>query len=153
MTGQWMGFYWKDKKDQVGAAHGPFVHGTYTHQLFARRGQIPASLDPGEEDRWTTFTMPLRKPETLPVPFDFIRFLTSSITFMAHLSDVSVYLDGKRLSRLRKNRGIPTPIGLRKGLKSESTKGTMRVTDITMMRMAFIAHIDQIAVTEPSYSA
>ncbi|KAI0083802.1 hypothetical protein BDY19DRAFT_975723 [Irpex rosettiformis] len=124
--GQWMGFYWKDKKDQ----------------LFARRGNIPASEDQGE-DRWTTFTMPLRKPETLPIPFDFIRFLTSSITFMAHLSEVSVFLDGKRLARLRKSRGLPKSIGLRKGLKAETAKGMMRVTDVNVMPLIIRAEIMQ----------
>jgi len=122
--GQWMGFYWKDKKDQ----------------LFARRGKIPLSTsDSDEESRWTTFTMPLRKPEPLPTPFDFIRFLTSSITFMAHLSDVSVYIDGKRLARLRKDRGVPKSIGLRKGLKADSAGSMMRVTDVSMMRMYLAA--------------
>ena len=87
-----------------------------------------------EEDRWTTFTMPLRKPEPLPTPFDFIRFLASSITFMAHLSEVSVFLDGKRLARLRKDRGTSKSIGLRQGLKPESANGMMIVTDVSRMR-------------------
>ncbi|KAI0342553.1 hypothetical protein BDW22DRAFT_1484759 [Trametopsis cervina] len=123
--GQWMGFYWKDKKDQ----------------LFARRGQLPSTE--GDEGRWTTFTMPLRKPETLPIPFDFIRFLTSSITFMAHLAEISVFFDGKRLARLRKDRGLPKSIGLRKGLRPQTSKKMMRVTDVSVMPLSIKADIMQ----------
>lgn len=81
---------------------------------------------------WTSFCMPLREPGPIPTPFDFIRFLASSITFMARLSEVSVFFDGKRLAKLDKTRGIPRAIGLRKGLKPETQKGTMRVTDISV---------------------
>ena len=87
--------------------------------------------------------MPLRKPEPLPIPFDFIRFLTSSITFMAHLSEVSVYFDGFRLARLRKDRGVPRSVGLRKGLKAESARGMMRITDVSMMRTRSITLFNQ----------
>ncbi|KAI0701855.1 hypothetical protein BC835DRAFT_1435271 [Cytidiella melzeri] len=132
--GQWMGFYWKDKKDQ----------------LFARRGKIPVASDRHEDDRWTTFAMPLRKPESLPTPFDFIRFLTSSITFMAHLSEVSVFLDGKRLARLSKGRGVAQSIGLRKGLRPETANGLMRVTDVSMMPLSIKAEIMQWVYTAGS---
>ncbi|KAJ3549086.1 hypothetical protein NM688_g5219 [Phlebia brevispora] len=124
--GQWMGFYWKDKKDQ----------------LFARRGTIPADKSP-ESDKWTTFTMPLREPGPPPTPFDFIRFLASSITFMAHLSEVSVFFDGKRLARLRKDRGVPRPLELKPGLKRETPKSLMRVTGVSSMPLSIRAEIMQ----------
>ncbi|KAL4253718.1 hypothetical protein ABKN59_003690 [Abortiporus biennis] len=107
---QWMCFYWKDKKDQ----------------LFARRGLIPG--EDNEIDKWTTFAMPLREPAPMPVPFDFVRFLASSITFVAHLSDVSVWFDGKQLAHIQRERGVPKPLRLKPGLKPDSSKGTMRVT-------------------------
>ncbi len=78
--------------------------------------------------------MPLREPGPPPPPFDFIRFLTSSITFMAHLTEVSVFFDGKRLARIRKERGVPRLLGLRKGLKAETPKRLMRVTRVTVTR-------------------
>lgn len=78
--------------------------------------------------------MPLREPGPPPTPFDFIRFLASSITFMARLSEVSVFFDGRRLARLRKDRGVPKPIGLRGGLKTETPKGTMKVIRVNVMR-------------------
>ncbi|KIP09762.1 hypothetical protein PHLGIDRAFT_102310 [Phlebiopsis gigantea 11061_1 CR5-6] len=109
---QWMGFYWKGGKDQ----------------LFARRGKLPEA----ERSEWTAFTMPLREPVPLLTPFDFIRFLASSITFMARLSEVSVFFDGKRLANLKKDRGIPRPLALRKGLKPATAKGTMKVASVSV---------------------
>ncbi|KAJ7647485.1 hypothetical protein FB45DRAFT_893565 [Roridomyces roridus] len=110
---QWMGFYWKDSKDQ----------------LFARRGTLP----PSEEDPsriWTSFEMPLRQPIPMPVAFDFTRFLASSITFMTHLAEVSVYFDDKRLVRLKKETGIPKALAVPKGLQSRSGLGMMQVTGV-----------------------
>ena len=112
--GQWMNFYWKDKKDQ----------------LFARRG---ARKDV-TEDPWTTFQMELREPAPIPQPFDFTRFLASSITFMRHLLDVSVFLDDKRLSRLTKTPGSPKPLALPKSLKPSSPLNTMNVNALQTTR-------------------
>ncbi|KAF7792228.1 hypothetical protein EIP86_003262 [Pleurotus ostreatoroseus] len=125
-VGQWMGFYWKDKKDQ----------------LFARRGNIPPE-ESSEPDKWTTFTMPLREPGPAPTPFDFVRFLASSITFMNHLSEVSVFFDGRRLARLHKERGVPRPLALKPTLKRETPKGTMRVSGVSVMPLSIKAEIMQ----------
>ncbi|KAF9562769.1 hypothetical protein CPC08DRAFT_749290 [Agrocybe pediades] len=111
---QWMAFYWKDKKDQ----------------LFARRGML--SDEDGDPDirKWTSFTMSLREPAPIPIAFDFTRFLTSSLTFMTYLREVSVYFDDKRLVKLRKVSGIPQDLGIPKGLKNRSPSGTMLVDGI-----------------------
>lgn len=108
--GQWMGFYWKDKKDQ----------------LFARRGKIPSA----EDDPWTTFEMSLREPVAIPRAFDLTRFLASSITFMAHLCEINVYLDDQRISRLTKDPGLPKSIGIPKGLKCNSPRNLMQVKEM-----------------------
>ncbi|CDO69004.1 hypothetical protein BN946_scf184834.g11 [Trametes cinnabarina] len=121
--GQWMGFYWKDKKDQ----------------LYARRGNLPHS----SEDPWTTFEMGLREPTPIPPPFDFTRFLASSITFMRHLLDVSVFLDGNRLSRLTKAPGIPKAVGIPKGLKPSSPLNTMQVAGINVTPLSIKAEVMQ----------
>ncbi|OCH90810.1 hypothetical protein OBBRIDRAFT_834709 [Obba rivulosa] len=121
---QWMGFYWKDKKDQ----------------LFARRGNLPPST---ANDPWTTFEMPLREPGPIPKAFDFTRFLTSSITFMAHLNEVSVYLDGQRLAKLTKAPGVPKSIALPSGLKSQSPMSTMRATSIQTTPLHIKAEVIQ----------
>ncbi|KAJ6558581.1 hypothetical protein DFH09DRAFT_1037162 [Mycena vulgaris] len=110
---EWMGFYWKDNKDQ----------------LFARRGPLPPKTSE-DSTVWTSFEMPLRQPAPMPVPFDFTRFLASSITFMAYLSEVSVYFDDKRLVRLRKESGVPKVLGIPKGLQSRSRLGMMNVTGV-----------------------
>ncbi|KAI9511382.1 hypothetical protein F5148DRAFT_1172037 [Russula earlei] len=111
--GQWMNFYWKDKKDQ----------------LFARRGTVPPSID-NVADPWTTFQMTLREPGPIPPAFDFTRFLVSSITFMTHLSEVSVYFDDKCLVRLSKVSGVPKEVPMLKGLKSTSHESMMNVRSI-----------------------
>ncbi|CCM02906.1 uncharacterized protein FIBRA_05020 [Fibroporia radiculosa] len=108
--GQWMGFYWKDKKDQ----------------LFARRGKLPSA----DTDVWTTFEMSLREPAPIPRAFDLTRFLASSLTFMTHLREVSVFLDDRRISRLNKNAGSPNSVGIPQGLKNLSLRGIMQVKDI-----------------------
>lgn len=109
-----MNFYWKDKKDQ----------------LFARRGgRKDATNDP-----WTTFQMELREPTPIPQPFDFTRFLASSITFMRRLLDVSVFLDNKRLSRLTKSPGSPKALSLPKGLRPSSPLNTMTVNGLQITR-------------------
>ncbi|KAI0822620.1 hypothetical protein BC628DRAFT_1388241 [Trametes gibbosa] len=121
--GQWMGFYWKDKKDQ----------------LFARRGKLPDSV----EDPWTSFEMSLRELAPIPPPFDFTRFLASSITFMRHLLDVSVFLDDKRLSRLTKAPGAPKMVGIPKGLKPSSPLNTMQVNTIQTTPLSIRAEVMQ----------
>ncbi|KAI0646791.1 hypothetical protein C8Q79DRAFT_956470 [Trametes meyenii] len=121
--GQWMGFYWKDKKDQ----------------LFARRGRLPESPD----NTWTTFEMGLREPAPIPPPFDFTRFLASSITFMRHLLDVSVFLNDKRLSRLTKAPGAPKALSIPKGLKPSSPLNTMQVNGIQSTPLSIKAEVMQ----------
>ncbi|KAL5520611.1 hypothetical protein ACEPAF_2612 [Sanghuangporus sanghuang] len=106
---QWMGFYWKDKKDQ----------------LFARRGTLP------EPSQWTTFEMVLRDSAPMPSAFDLTRFLTSSITFMVHLREVTVYFDGRNLARLTKDPGSAVSVSLPRGMKSSSPFSTMHVKTIS----------------------
>ncbi|CAL1709408.1 unnamed protein product [Somion occarium] len=119
---QWMGFYWKDKKDQ----------------LYARRGTIPEASEP---DPWTSFTMPLREPVPMPTPFDFVRFLTSSITFVAHLTQVSVLLDGKLLAKIRRERGVPRTLNMKPTLKPDSSKRTMRVAGVEVTPLHIKAEV------------
>ncbi|KAG6857275.1 hypothetical protein H0H87_007108 [Tephrocybe sp. NHM501043] len=126
---QWMGFYWKDKKDQ----------------LFARRGQLPSS--DGDRSPWTTFEMALREPAPIPVAFDFTRFLTSSITFMNYLSEVSLFLDDKCLARLKKTPGIPKELGLPKGLQTSTSSGIMSVKDIKCIPLHIQAEVMQWVYT------
>ena len=78
--------------------------------------------------------MTLREPGPIPPAFDFTRFLVSSITFMAHLSEVSVYFDDKRLVRLSKDSGVPREVPMLKGLKNISPDGMMTVRSVQTIR-------------------
>lgn len=78
--------------------------------------------------------MTLREPGPIPPAFDFTRFLVSSITFMTHLSEVSVYFDDKRLVRLSKDGGVSKEVPMLKGLKATSPEGMMNVKSIQTMR-------------------
>ncbi|KIM21061.1 hypothetical protein M408DRAFT_112189 [Serendipita vermifera MAFF 305830] len=82
---KWMGFHWKDGKDQ----------------LMARRGNLPEISD---RDLFTTFTIPLRQPGPLPdAPLSIIRFLASALPFMNTLATFELFLDGILLASLQKN--------------------------------------------------
>ena len=102
-------------------------------QLYVRRGTIPASVD-DVVDPWTTFQMTLREPGPIPPALDLTRFLVSSISFMTHLSEVSVYFDDNRLVRLSKDRGVSKELPIPKGLKGTSSEGMMDVKSIETMR-------------------
>ncbi len=99
-------------------------------QLFARRGQLPT---PGDE--WTSFEMNLREESTLPPVHDLSKFLTSSITFMTSLMEVSVHLDDKRLIRLTKGASkSPSVENIPRGLRATSAAGIMTVKEIRRTR-------------------
>ena len=125
-----MGFYWKDKKDQVRSPLSFHPHGPMdsSFQLFARRGTLPAEGD--SPNQWTSFEMPLREAAPIPGAFDFTRFVASSITFMTHLSEVSIYFDDKRLAKLTKAPGVPRTLEIPKGLKRSSVEDIMKVSGI-----------------------
>lgn len=100
-------------------------------QLYARRGNLPPTPEPNV---WTTFEMPLREPSPMPTPFDLIRFLTSSITFMTHLNRVSVFLDDKRLARLEKTADVSRILLVPKGLNPRTEGGMMTIANISSTR-------------------
>lgn len=119
---QWMGFYWKDGGDQ----------------LFVRRGQVPEEQ---QADDWTTFDMPLREPGPIPNAFDLTRFLTSSITFMSHINEVSIFFDDIRLSHISKAAGAEKSLGIPKGLRPRSVGGTMTVRSVTSRALHIKAEV------------
>jgi hypothetical protein len=126
-----MKFYWKDKKDQVNHFYTPYLNVMLTKlsQLYARRGSVGDAAD-----GWTTFQMTLREPGPMPPAFDFTRYLVSSIAFMTHLFEVSVYFDDKRLVKLSKDCGVSKEVPVLKGLKGTSPQGMMNVKSIKTMR-------------------
>jgi hypothetical protein len=78
--------------------------------------------------------MTVREPGPIPPAFDFTRFLVSSITFMAHLSEVSVYFDDKQLVRLSKDTGMPRDVPMLKGLNNICPDGIMTVRSVQTVR-------------------
>ena len=78
--------------------------------------------------------MELREPAPIPAAFDFTRFLVSSITFMAHLCEVSVYFDDKRLVHLTKDSGNPKQLAIPRNLRSASMMGFMNVKGLKSTR-------------------
>jgi hypothetical protein len=131
LPGKWMNFYWKDNKDQVSHVYTPHFNVVLTElsQLYIRRGTVGRAVD-----AWTTFQMTLREPGPMPPAFDFTRFLASSIAFMTHLSEVSVYFDDKRLVKLSKNCGVSKKVPMLKELKGMSPEGMMNVKSIKTTR-------------------
>ncbi|KAF9219018.1 hypothetical protein BS17DRAFT_468537 [Gyrodon lividus] len=80
--------------------------------------KIPVLLDVRTvtRDLWTTFKMPLREAAQMPPVSEFIQFLASSITFMVHLKDVTVFFDHHPVGQITKSLGqsqaIPIPTEL-----------------------------------------
>ncbi|KAG8933600.1 hypothetical protein FRC02_011522 [Tulasnella sp. 418] len=110
---KWMGFYWKDNKDQ----------------LYTRRGDLssPPSIGPSGAP-WTSFDMPLREASPLPgLPADIARFLATSLTFMTNLRDVSMFFDDHRLARIQKDVGVSKSLIMPSNLKTKSPQGIMEV--------------------------
>lgn len=111
-----------------------FPHFNAEAQLFARRGPLPDS-DALTSREWTTFSMSLREPAPIPVAFDFTRFLTSSITFMRQLCEISVYFDDKCLVKLTKSTGVPRDLGIPKGLNNRTPSRNMTIENVQSTRM------------------
>ncbi|KAF8523641.1 hypothetical protein JB92DRAFT_3140729 [Gautieria morchelliformis] len=128
---QWMGFYWKDKKDQ----------------LFARRGALPESSDSDPYRQWTTFEMGLREAAPMPSAFDFVRFLTSSITFMTHLDEVTVWFDGRRLAKLTKDKGVTKELPLPAGLRNTSDGKMMSMRQVKTTSLNISAEVLRLVYT------
>jgi len=99
-------------------------------ELVARSGDLPSQTN----DPWTTFEMDLREPAPIPPVLDFTRFLVSSITFMAHLHEVSIYFNNKRLVHLVKNTGTPKQLTVPRGLRPTSPVGFMNVKGLKATR-------------------
>ncbi|KAI6041582.1 hypothetical protein EDC04DRAFT_1265243 [Pisolithus marmoratus] len=126
--GHGMQFYWKDNKDQ----------------LHVRRGDLPSK---GNSDLWTTFEMTLREPGPIPPAFDLMRFLASSITFMVHLNDVSVYFDHFRIGHLTKSTGLPRNLDIPKGLKKSSSLNIMHIQNIQSHQIRIEAEVMRAVYT------
>lgn len=128
---KWMGFYWKDGKDQ----------------LLARSGDLPpgssasATAEPTSTGNpWTTFTMALREPTPLEGPLDFARFLVTSLTFMRTIKRVDMVVDDIKVLEVRKDIKGKTGVS-RPGLNTTSTNAMMRVASVDATTMVITARV------------
>jgi hypothetical protein len=94
---------------------------------------------PEDDPRWTSFPIPLRLPAPVPSPPDLVRFLTSSLTFMARLWSVSVILNGKLLAKVTKSVGEKRDLGVPRGLKITGIGegGIIRINGVSETRKSF----------------
>ena len=127
---KWMGFYWKDGKDQ----------------LLARSGDLPpealssSSPSPSTGHLWTSFTMGLREPLLLEGPLDLARFLITSLTFMRTIKRIDMLVDDVRVLEVEKSiKGKQRVI--KKGLRTTSSAGIMSVLSVDATGMSITANV------------
>ncbi|KIY74271.1 hypothetical protein CYLTODRAFT_416120 [Cylindrobasidium torrendii FP15055 ss-10] len=124
---QWMGFYFKDNNDQ----------------LFARRGALPES-----EGQWTSVDLKLKDVNYSRDALrghglhDLARFLSSSITFMRTMSQVSVFVDGRRLIRIQKaSPEPPMKVTIPKHITRTTPQGVMTIKSVEQSSLLINAEI------------
>jgi hypothetical protein len=127
---KWMGFYWKDGKDQ----------------LLARSGDLPASTVMPEPTStghpWTNFTMTLREPTLLEGPLDLARFFITSLTFMRTMIKVDMLVDDIKVFQVSKRIKGKEKVS-KKGLRNASATGMMTVTGVDATGMVIEAKVMQ----------
>lgn len=127
---RWMGFYWKDGKDQ----------------LLARTGDLPPSASTsiaGSSSTghpWTSFTMSLREPTVLEGPLDLARFLITSLTFMRTMKKIDMLVDDIRVLEVEKSIKGKERVG-KKGMKTTSSAGMMTVMGVDVTGMSITAKV------------
>lgn len=130
--GRWMGFYWKDGKDQ----------------LLARSGDLPPepSASLAEADRtstghpWTSFSMNLREPTVLEAPLDLARFFITSLTFMRTLKKIDMVVDGVKVLEVQRSLKGKERV-TKKGLKTTSSNGMMTVMGVDRTGMVIMVKV------------
>ena len=70
----------------------------------------------------------------MPEAIDFMRFLATSITFMVHLKDVRVVLDGRCIGRISKFPGLVESVDLPIEFKHSSPSKMMAVNKLERHR-------------------
>ncbi|KAI6022005.1 hypothetical protein EDC04DRAFT_2937394 [Pisolithus marmoratus] len=104
------------------------------NQLYYRFGDLPKTTTKG---LWTTFKMPLREDAPMPPFSELIQFLASSITFMVHLKDVTVFFDNRPVGQIIKSVGQSQAIPIPSELERSSPEKIMFVESVRQYRKSF----------------
>ncbi|WVF71489.1 hypothetical protein IAT40_006295 [Kwoniella sp. CBS 6097] len=129
---KWMGFYWKEGKDQ----------------LLARSGDLPSSASSSTAEPsltgnpWTSFSMGLREPALLEGPLDLARFFVTSITFMRTVKKIDMLVDGVKVLEVEKSIKGKNSV-MKKGLKNNSVGGMMTIMGVDATGMIITAKVMQ----------
>jgi hypothetical protein len=129
---KWMGFYWKDGKDQ----------------LMARSGDLPPSASTSGHtstlsgNPWTSFTMNMRDPSVLEGPLDLARFLVTSLSFTRSIKQVDMVVDDIPVLEVSKTVKGKERVGV-KGMRDTSTGGMMKVKSVDATGMVITAKVTQ----------
>lgn len=109
-----MGFSWSTKNPD---------------QLVTRKGTNPSPSS------WTTFVMDVRSPSPIPPPFEFSRFLATSLAFTTQIKVLSLYFDNHLLCKLEKKLAPP-----------QTLTPPSNLSALAPMQMMKIVAVDQTSV-------
>lgn len=73
----------------------------------------------------------------MPAASEFMRFLASSITFMVHLKDVTIFFDHDRVGQIKKSLGQSQAIPILAELEQRSPEKNMIVKSVHQYRNSF----------------
>mmetsp|Transcript_24134 Transcript_24134/g.59049 ORF Transcript_24134/g.59049 Transcript_24134/m.59049 type:complete len:1833 (-) Transcript_24134:1433-6931(-) len=102
--------------------------------------------DKQRDTKWTTFVLPSRDPYTLPSLVEFGEFLCASLTFTKNLSEIRVFVNGKkRLTIVKTQIQEPTPVQIQTssswwktdGALTESPQGLFSLKDENSLLESF----------------
>ncbi|KAG1813853.1 uncharacterized protein BJ212DRAFT_1364045 [Suillus subaureus] len=98
-------------------------------QLFVKKEQLNCDCD-----GWTVIEMELKQESTTPRVFELARFLVTSVTFLAHIQRVRIFLDNTELSCLTKTRNKASQsIPILEHMNRKSRDGTMIIDSVELI--------------------
>ncbi|POV96419.1 hypothetical protein PSHT_15145 [Puccinia striiformis] len=115
-----MGFNWSTKNPD---------------QLVTRRGVNPS---PSE---WTSFIMDVRSPSPMPPPFEFSRFLATSLAFTTQIRSVSLYFDDHLMCKLDKKLAPPQVLSTLSNISLSTSSSMMKIQSVEQTSVQIDANI------------
>ncbi|TFK32675.1 hypothetical protein BDQ12DRAFT_739250 [Crucibulum laeve] len=117
--------------------------GGITHRFRWEKDNMRARKidDTAEPSEWTTFDVILKDKVPFAKMFEFMRFLSSSIVFMSHLSTVTVYFDDIQLASIIRNIGSRTTVALPPGLKCTAPAHLMELRNVKSASISIEAKV------------